>query len=75
MQGTDPRKSPTTALVEEVADAGLVLGQAIMSAEAEIVATILGLSHATTLRQHPRAPDEAEAEEALVEDGFNNLPV
>ncbi len=76
MQDTDPEKFLTEAMVEEAAETGLALGLSILAAEAEAVATMLGLGSAALARSsHPKTPQEAAQEDAAVESGFDNMPV
>lgn len=78
-----PKKAPpapvTHTVIDDVTDAGLELGRAVLAAEVEIIASVLGMGAA--LVPHPRpdlglgAAAQAPADEAEVEEGFDNMPV
>ncbi len=79
MPGKPRKASPTppdvSLGIEEAAGAGLAFGRAVLAAEVEIIASVLGLGAALAPLPGVKAPARALAPGSDVEEGFDNMPV
>lgn len=69
------RHSKTPHAIDDVTEAGLAFSRAVLAAEVEIVATVLGLGAALVPFPHAGTAVPVAAQPSEVEDGFDNMPV